>query len=93
MNKETLSRREVTQYQKDYISERTIKDSGVITFESYHSEDNRTIVTNVNLGGANFLANRIYTLTNNGKEILKSKDSGAILDKYVEIMINRYNLN
>ena len=84
---------DLTQEQKDKIQENTIKDSGVITFESYHSTDGEVAVTNINLNKQpGFYAERLYTLKNKGENVLVSKDSGAILDEYVKIMLAKLKL-
>lgn len=84
---------DLTQAQKNTIQENTIKDSGVITWESYHSKDGEVVVTNVNVNKQpGFYADRVYTLKNKGEVVLRSKDSGAILDEYTKIMIAKFNL-
>lgn len=80
--------------QKNLISQNTIKDSGVITFESYHSLDNTLVVTNINLNKmGSFYADRVYTLKHNGTKILVSTDAGEILDRYCEIMLSKLVIN
>lgn len=84
----------LTEQQKDFISENTIKDSGVITFESYHSKCKQFRVTNINLNKqAGFYAERLYTLNDSGKDILTSQDSGKILDEYCKLMIAKFGLD
>ena len=84
---------DLTKEQKDKIQENTVKDSGVISFESYHSKDNEVVVTNINLNKqTGFYADRLYTIKNKGEHVLTSKDHGAILDEYVKIMLVKLSL-
>ena len=76
---------------KDFITANSIKDSGVITWEEYHNEDDTLRVTNINLGGPGFDADRIYTLTNKGRKILTSNSASDILDKYTDLMMVKYD--
>jgi hypothetical protein len=83
----------LTQDQKDTIQKNTIKDSGVICWEEYHSKDEEVVVTNVNINKQpGFYADRVYTLKNKGEIVLRSKDHGAILDEYVKIMLEKLKL-
>ncbi len=84
---------DLTTEQKAKIQENTIKDSGVIFFESYHSKDGEVVVTNINLNKQpGFYADRLYTIKNNGEHVLTSKDRGAILDEYTKIMLVKLGL-
>jgi len=40
---------DLTQEQKNKIQENTVRDSGVICFEEYHSADGEVTVTNINI--------------------------------------------
>lgn len=72
------------------ISDNTIKDSGVITFESWHSKCGSVVVTNINLNKQpGFYAERIYTLTDDKIIVLRSKDWSKIFKKYCEIMTKK----
>ena len=74
--------------QKIFIQENTIKDSGVICWEEYHSSDNKLVVTNINLSKLpGFYAERIYTIKYDGQKILVSVDWSQIFHKYCELLL------
>ena len=82
--------RKLSKTAKDFIQTNTVKDSGVINWESYHNEDGTIRVSNINIGGPGFDADRIYTLTQNKEKVLTSKSPGDILDRYTDLMMIKY---
>ena len=82
--------RHLSQTEKDFIQANSVKDSGVICWESWHSADDTIMVTNINPGGPGFDADRIYTLTQDGDKKLVSKENGEVLDMYTDLMLAKY---